>query len=424
MSENFRKHTNARKILFHFQESPECSMPKRRKMDTTTRFSTEMVKYINKGFPKIDNLEYFPGRVLHKIFSYVDDTDLVHLADISNRFASLAKYVFREKYRRRYFIFDSEQQSQLDVYEAIFAHFGRTANLRAIEARHMSTMCVSHWLVRLIARNSYQLEKLKLTNCCFALDSNVDDILSRHMKMTHLIIDDINFGNLRIPNFQHLVELSLNEISNEIEANAVIRIVRMNPGLETLNLRLCGVLSTDEVLLAVAQNLPNIKKLDLLSAADFHWRIWETYCMDLVVNMLTQLESLAISVNYTYATLIKRLGDNCPRMKHLEVNFFSHYLSIIEEGLFSFKSLETLSIWQIKCDRSILSVASALPNLRHLSLLLTKPELNVEAGFVLKFNCPTLETVRIKCPGMQEEIIYTESFTQEMVDYLLSMVNW
>lgn len=51
-----------------------------------------------------NNLEYFPMEVLLKIFARTDDIGLMYLAEISNRFASIAPIVFGDRYANKYFV--------------------------------------------------------------------------------------------------------------------------------------------------------------------------------------------------------------------------------------------------------------------------------------------------------------------------------
>lgn len=68
--------------------------------DTTDPFlildPIDDVRSINKQFPKIDNLEHFPLKVLVNIFEQLDDNDLYNLADKSCRFESIAKIVLND----------------------------------------------------------------------------------------------------------------------------------------------------------------------------------------------------------------------------------------------------------------------------------------------------------------------------------------
>lgn len=48
---------------------------------------------LNSLFPKVDNLEYFPLKVLSQVFTLVDDIGLVNMAKNGSRFEGIAKIV-------------------------------------------------------------------------------------------------------------------------------------------------------------------------------------------------------------------------------------------------------------------------------------------------------------------------------------------
>lgn len=64
------------------------------------------VRTLNRLYPKIDNLDHFPLKVLLQIFDALGDNDFVRLIEVSSWFEGIAKMALNERYGKQYFKFD------------------------------------------------------------------------------------------------------------------------------------------------------------------------------------------------------------------------------------------------------------------------------------------------------------------------------
>lgn len=132
-------------IFFHIQAGPS---EKRIKHDTV---QSADVRTLNNRFPKIDNLEYFPLKVLLQIFTAVSDIDLLSLAVNSSRFEKIAKVVLLERYADEYFTIDNITYGSSQTYEDFIQVFG--SEIKSLEAKN--TQGDEHWIQSLLNRMNH-----------------------------------------------------------------------------------------------------------------------------------------------------------------------------------------------------------------------------------------------------------------------------
>lgn len=78
---------------------------------------------MNKLFPKIDNLEHFPLKVLLNIFTRLNYMDVYNLAEKSARFEKIAKIVLSDRYTHEYFAVDKTNRNKKAIVD-FFNRFG------------------------------------------------------------------------------------------------------------------------------------------------------------------------------------------------------------------------------------------------------------------------------------------------------------
>lgn len=198
-------------------------------------------RQMNSSFPKIDNLEYFPLKVLMQIFAKLGDMDLVNLAENSYRFETIAKLVISERYTRKYFKvkrFYGFPQNAIDIPKTLADLFGRFGSqIKSIETEEFRTTVKNHWISSLLAGLT-NLEKLT-----FRLIGNGfnENFLQRHANITHLTLRvriDIKrnlFKGIALPEFSNLKKLQV-ECYPCISFESLKEVIRNNPALESLRL--------------------------------------------------------------------------------------------------------------------------------------------------------------------------------------------
>lgn len=150
------------------------------------------MRSINSSFPKIDNLEYFPERVLLNIFANVDDIGLYNLAEESCRFEKIAKIVLNERYAHEYFKVDETNKKWKtpgETYVSFFRRFGK--EIKAIEIKDVLIDKENHWITCMLDETNC-LEKLTLDQCRI----EYENLLKHASKnITHLILRSDSFSS-------------------------------------------------------------------------------------------------------------------------------------------------------------------------------------------------------------------------------------
>lgn len=357
---------------------------------------------IHSAFPKIDNLEYFPEKVLLHIFSHVNDADLLKLSDCSYRFGCIAKVAFKRRYANKYFVFDSEKKSKRKMYWELFERFGHYAEIRAVEVNYIENMDdLDHWLPQLLHQYVTHLEKLTLHKCWC---KGINEILSHHTHITHLTVrQSVWNGQLILPNYRNLKKFEIidNHLSGFIAGKTIEAVMRNNPSLEVLNLSHCGPIIS---IYCIAQHLKHLKELNLIISMRDDWEFSDEN-MDFVADSLEHLESLRLTIHsYGYIELIRRLSVKCNQLKLLELdqNVYNarHANSGDEiiEAAARFEAIESLELSHLKSYNSINTLDRCLPNmhrLRDLKLFINTPQRSNAFISSLSSKSSSLKTITI-----------------------------
>lgn len=354
---------------------------------------------INGSFPKIDNLEYFPAKVLLHIFSKVDDGDLLHLSDCSHRFEDIAKLAFKIKYANKYFVFEGDSKSKRKMYLELFSRFGRYAEIKAIEVQRFKNIDENHWLPQMLRQHTNQLTKLSFYGCSF---ERINRILAHHINISHLIIRSVIWkGELILPDYHNLKVLDLgdNACSGFIKGKTIVKVMRMNPTLETLNLSRMGLTVS---IYCIAVHLENLKELNMICAMKDDWEISDE-TMDLIANALMHLESLSLTIdNHEHIELIRRLASKCNNLKQLKLYHSTNDLMNSSDEIIQiasqFQAVECLELIHLRNYDSIRTLVEYLPNLHHLrdlKLFMDTPQRSNKFIPSLSSKCASLKTITI-----------------------------
>lgn len=343
---------------------------------------TNEIHSINASFPKIDNLEYFPMKVLEQIFTCVDDIGLMNLAETSYRFADIAKTVFKDRYTDNYFIIDDESEQMQEVYWALFDYFGHHANVQAIKAIGIQNIDGTHWMAQMLQKHTKHLDKLTMDACTF---NNASEFLSDHMNITHLSLRNNNKSQIGLPKYQNLKKLELNKL-RFISYETIKRTILNNPTMESLHLRCSGTFIFHEAMMLVVEHLKHLKELFLIDAylfPEYELNIW-TRIIDKFDGSLNHIESLGLTVSSHYAELLQRLGFLCKNVKHLEfkVPIDDRLGSTLVDAVGLFENIESFSLEQDNYNDEIEAVLMRLPKIRHFYIKLGK---SYTYTFILKW---------------------------------------
>lgn len=341
-------------FIYSFQSAP-CG--KLTKLDPIPSNSNS-VRSLNSLFPKIDNLEYFPLKVLLQIFASVDDIDLLNLAVRSARFERIAKMVIKERYASKYLTIDCKKFST-KPYADFFQRFG--SKIKAFEAVDNCIDEKNHWIVSLL-KTTKNLEKLKLD--IMATDNRL--FLQKYVrsKITHLTLRCQYFSSnhgFMLSKFRNLKKLEFLDYPC-ISFGTLRRVIYNNPGLESLCISdenkcipvtddILRVYPLDKLMVLFGTTCMNqLKEFAYILLDPEHYnrqgiqiRRQPNHILDAFVDSLKYLESLALSflaVNFfaDIVELLNRFASQCKNIKHLRL-----YDEILET-IKSFKRIESLLI--------------------------------------------------------------------------------
>lgn len=323
-------------------------------------------------FPKIENFEYFPQKVLLQIFSNVDDIALLNLAEISYHFEGIAKIIFKKRYSNAYFVIDCESDSKQQLYWSLFNRFGDYADIKAVKGKGIQNIDGrDHWLAQILQKHTKLLERLTFDGCTF---KNVYELLSQHLRITHLVLKNDFHKEIQLPNYHNLMKL---ELSCSISFESLKLLIENNARMESLLLRDCCEIATfRELIVFIADHLNHLKELALVNLNHFDWSHPPSdEAIDKIVSCLKHLESLSLGTDPEIIELMQRLSLECQSIKHLEIDQIGENLNDdMLKTLCKFKSIESLALSQPWYDDAIESnLIEFLPNLRQLSFSMTMP---------------------------------------------------
>ncbi|XP_031627741.1 uncharacterized protein LOC116343676 [Contarinia nasturtii] len=308
----------------------------------------DRIYFIDGLFPKISNLEYFPAEILSKIFSKVNDIDLMRLAHISYRFDSITKSVFKQRYTKNYFLVDGETLYEEQV-RSLFKHFENV--ITSISARMINNIHDNHWIMQ-----PKRVKKFKFRDCSFT-DSPYT--FSQHSNITHLTLRKCDIDNLSLSQLRNLQKL---KIDGSVDGKFLSfkEMCKNNPQLESL---IVYGLGANDMMEYVKMDLNHLKELHIIDRKPIE-------SFDLTTQSMNRLESLGLSVGERSVPLLRELSDKCPNIKTLALalnttpSFIDSYFSV--DAIHRFKQVESLTlVYRINSTR-LLEIAKGLPNLSQL----------------------------------------------------------
>lgn len=370
---------------------------------------------MNKLFPKIDNLEHFPLKVLMNIFARLDYMDLYNLAEESFRFKNIAKIVLNERYSHEYFIID-ETKYEKETYVDFFERFGSEIKAIKVQNENMPIYDSDYdddWITSLLGKTK-NLEKLTLERLPYSYYTKVLQHVNDNI--THLILRDLH-DNFHPSRFRNLMKLEIKNTA-AFEFDELEEIFHSNPALESLILGdeftkmresyLGWEYSFDELVKLIGTYLKQLKELEYtpIISSWFKKMLREDGIVDLsevdiekFVGSLKHLESLGLSSDIKYYTdfneLLRRLNSECKSIKHLKLYNIDGYDSELFEIIRSFENIESLALAFARFGDEIEFLVEDLRFLRNLDV--TMHSKGIDWSFVLRLlrKCSTLEKLTV-----------------------------
>lgn len=161
-----------------------------------------------------------------RIFEFVDDGDLCSLAEISNRFGSLAQLAFNEKQSSKYFTI---RKGEMNVNK-IANRFGN--GITAVYVERFDDLTRNHWITGIITKHSDQIRKSHFRGC---VGLSLSRILSQNLNATHLTIEhckrsDLETSQPYLAQFHELQHFENNH-SSLFGVQDIIQLIQNAPNL-------------------------------------------------------------------------------------------------------------------------------------------------------------------------------------------------
>lgn len=358
-----------------------------------------------------DRFEHFPTEILLPIFAQTDDVSLLNLALVSARFDPLVREIFAERYTNKYFLINGESERYRCMYTAQFELFGDS--IRAIQANGIRHIGDDHWLFQLINKHTPNLEKLCFKKCLF---KNIDNFLSQHINIKHLIFRDCACDKdtpvVQMPDFRNLRLLELFEFSG-ISKPSLEHVLQNNPQMERLILNDCNHYFTlPKIMELVQTHMKHLKELNILDSYEFASDRPSTYLQDQLITVLTSLDSFGMTVLDEWERrFLQSINSKCRNIKSLEIyNYRGYFKREMIETIKTFTQIETLSLVGFAYQEQIENIIENLPNIRCLSI----------SRFIHRTNAQILTILR-KCKRLEKLIIQSGNSSVQHIDDDLSV---
>lgn len=347
---------------------------------TTIRQSND-----NELDESIDSLLFLPNECLREIFDRMDVLSLCQLADVCQRFRSLAENAFRKRfteieykdvrYKRSlfrrvlckfgYLIHSIDDgcciirfNEEIDVYAiAVYC-----TNLRELVVRGATFDC------RVSKRLFSNLKTLKLVLCEFIGDTNV--LFSKCRKLEVLTIHHATQSGFLERHFPKLVDLNFD--TSYAGSETILKMLSLNPQLNRL---IIPIGMDDFHISAVVENTKNVKILRFFNGL-MTTQITPNFSEQgfLQLSKLKQLTALAFETNVEiYQNSIGRLMNSFAENNvNIEIVYL-RYFSISHEDLRCFIDLKTITILHLHevqpcSDDDLISLVKGLPSLKSIGL--------------------------------------------------------
>lgn len=349
--------------------------------------ANNQIYHINKTFPSIDRLEYFPTEILMPIFVGVDDNGLLSISSVNDRFKAIAQTVFKKRYANKYFTIECGKHEE--QYVELFKVFGD--GIKAIDVINIENIGRNHWLTEMLKANSCDLDKISLNNCYF---NNAFDFLSHYLQLTELIIRSSSDNDLiHLPKYQHLKKLEIDCCC--LNKKWLKSTIACNPQLECLKLRMCDAITLPDIMRFVSGHLKSLKDLSILEPFDFEEDIPTDSLIKDFVNSIRNLESLEMAIDTQIMGLLRRLSSKCKHIKRLKLQHMSQ--NIDGDMVREFRKLDKikhLTLQQQSYDGQIELLVGHLSQLQYLNIII-ESQITLDEILSLFRNCASLETVKI-----------------------------
>lgn len=383
---------------------------------------------------KTDNFEYLPVDILVEIFDRTDDIGLMHLAEMSHRFATIAKV----------FVINAERLGGDPAsYSAKWNKVG--GDMQVIHINHAEQIDADHWAIELLQPHVNHIKKITFDSCTFKSEKIFTEPLVKIFSeplvgLTHLAIRHHCCDCYKQVDGHYLQMIDLSECRNlkKLEIHGaegqsfwwkpLRQIIQNNPMMESLLLFDLKIPYTSlwKIIVRIAGHSNNIKELALMIDSSW-WLDTEPMNMnDQIFKSFDHLESLSLSIDPNTIQLLQRFGTQCKQIKHLGLHLYGTYgqadwNNALTDVAHSFQEIESFHYHSYESiENDIEPLVEQWSKLRHLSIEPSyQNDIECSDALPLFRKCPSLQRITIvfkyNCDGYPETFI-SAKFYEKFID--------
>lgn len=370
---------------------------------------------------KLDDLEYLPANILVEICDRTADIGLMHLAEISPRFANISKI----------FVINGERLGgDSGAYLEKWNRFGSAA--QSMYMNCVENIDENHWTMQMLQPHINHITKLTFDSCTFnakkVFIEPLDHITHLTYRHRYADLDEQTHNNIRtigLPKCGSLQKLELHYSEGQYFSwKSLDQIIRDNSNLQSLLLYDLNVpdIGLSTIVTFIAGHLNGIKELALMM--DSAWSPGpESDISDQLFKAFAHLESLALSIYPNTIQLLHRFGAECVQIKHFGLHIYGAYSEAEWQNLLgdvarSFQRLESFHYYSYESiKRDVQPIVELLPKLRHLKIQPSyQDDIECSDALPLLRNCATLQKITVvfpcRCDGYPETFLSAQFFDE------------
>lgn len=287
---------------------------------------------------------YLPANILMEICDRTNDTGLMYLAEISERFASIAKI----------FVINGERLGgDPVVYAEKWHRFGSAS--QAVYMNRIQNIDSNHWTMKMLQPHMHHITKLSFDSCTFKAKKIFSEPLVNLKHLTfgyrycdHGDEDHDMVSVVDLPKCGNLHKLELHYGKRQYFSwNSLEQIICGNPTLQSLLLHNLNIpdIGLSKIIAFIGEHLNGIKELALMMEDTWSPGA-ESVINEHVFKSYEHLESLTLSVYPTAIGLLHLFGAKCMQIKHLGLHIYGAYSEAEWNNVLTFVAR---SFQQIEC---------------------------------------------------------------------------
>ncbi|XP_055315978.1 uncharacterized protein LOC129575859 [Sitodiplosis mosellana] len=345
-----------------------------------------------------------PVEILEHIFRYVEDSELMRLKDVTERFESVVKTTFKDRYKTKDFKVRDDQRVHCEELIAFIGNY-----ITGIEAISMENIDKNHWFIQLLNQHSIKLDRIIFGFCKF---NNMADALKQQLSLTQFAIrHSYNFQRMDLPEFRNLTSLKI----DDCEFTNYLQIIQNNPQLQRLSIK-SDTVSPLLVFESVGRHCNQLEELHVSNDEALVGSI------NMSKTAMERLHTLSITIDSDSVEVLKEFSAGCKNLTDLMLEHNEGSLSEkLVRTIGSFSNIKALKLMitdgSIHEYHVLTKSLGKLPNLAHLCLRVDEMEPMYDFLLSLLRECKQINRVEIRTLlYSKHQIGINKGFHDELLD--------